>query len=112
MSRLEPEVQKAVNELIKTLNSTDAFKEYKELKERLEQNQEELNLVKKSQEIRKRLNDLPGHELDNEYAERLFEEYEELCDNTVVYRIEHAELKLGKTLRLVLDEIFNAMELE
>jgi len=112
MSKLEPQIQKAVDELIKCINQSEAYVEYKELRDRVNQNQEEYDLVRKSQEIRRRLFEIPESEINSDYAEHLQEEYANLCDNTIVYRHEHAEIKLGEVLREVLGEIISLMEYE
>ena len=112
MNNLEPNIKGAVDELVKCINSSDAYMEYEDLKERIDQNPDEYELVKRSQEIRRRLYELPESEMNSDYAEHLQNEYEELCDNTIVYKYAHAEIKLGKILREVIGEIVDTIGLE
>lgn len=112
MSKLEPHIKDAVDELVKCINSSDVYMEYKDLKDRIENNPEEYELVKKSQEIRRRLYELPESEMNSDYAEHLYSEYEDLCDNTVVYKYAHAEIQMGKILKEILSEIVDTVGLE
>lgn len=112
MSKLNPRMQEALDELIKCISESDEYCEYKSIKESIGIKPEDFELVKRSQEIRKKLHDIPEYEYEGEYAQRLFSEYQDLIENTSVYNYSHAEVQMGEMLRELLTEIIDAVGLE
>lgn len=106
----EPKIEAALKELLKCVRESEVYGEYKELNERIRDNTEEYELVRKAQSLRKQIHELNKSGQNEGYAEMLHSEYEDLIDNTVVYKYEHAQLKLGETVKDIVERIVDVME--
>jgi len=111
MGKVDPKVNAALEELIKCVQESEVYGEYKELNYRINKNSEEYELVRKAQSLRRNIHELNKSGQNEEYAEFLRSEYEDLNDNTIVYKYEHAQLKLGETIKEITDRIIDIMEI-
>lgn len=111
MSKIELKIEKALEELIKCVYESQVYGEYKELNDRINDNAEEYELVRKAQSLRRNIHELNKSGQNEEYAEMLQSEYEELIDNTIVYKYEHSQVKLGETIKEIVDRLIDVMEI-
>lgn len=110
MSKISPEIQKAVDELVKVICQSEEFLEYKEAKSNAVKNVDDLLDIKRSQEIRNQLHQIPDNEKGSDWVENLLSEYEELMEKTVVYKYSQAEVAIGEICRDVFTSIIDTME--
>ena len=110
MSKISPEIQKAVDNLVAVMCESEEFKEYEKAKESALSDPDKLSAIKRSQEIRARLHAMPESEKESDWADQLVSEYEELMENTAVYRYAHAEVAIGEICRDVFKCIVDTME--
>lgn len=109
-SRLDSEIQQAVENLAKTICKSDSFKAYKEAKSLAIADYSKMEMIKKAHDLREEIHSLPEHEANGDYAERIRYQYEELMEDTVVYKYTKAELAIGEICRDVFAHILDAME--
>ena len=110
MSRINEEMQQAVDALAKIMCQSEEFKQYQEAKQQAVNDPDKMAMIKQAQILRERLHAIPEQEIHNEYAERTQTEYEELMEDTVVYKYTKAELAIGGICRDVFAHILDAME--
>ena len=111
MSRLNPKVQKALDELLSTIENSEEYIEYKRMKLKIDNDDELYSQVKRAQDIRGILHTINENETGSEYAERIADEYENLCENTFVYEYLRAEVMMGEMVREILGGIVETTEL-
>lgn len=109
-NRLDDEIQQAVEDLAKTICKSDTFKMYKEAKGLAIADYSKMEMIKRAHDLREEIHSLPEHEANSDYAERISYEYEELMEDTVVYKYTKAELAIGEICRDVFAHILDAME--
>lgn len=111
MLKDNPQFKEAVNNLIVTIKNTDEYKAYHSFKDADKYSPEDMELIKKSRDLHFKLVKLPDNLRGSDYEEDLLREYEELCENTVVYDFAHAEIKYAEMCKEVLSEIMDTIEL-
>lgn len=112
MSNYTDKVQAAIDELIRCIKDTEEYKEFEQQKQNAKLNPAIEELIRKSQDIRYKLQMIPLQERDGDYADKLEQEYEDLCENTAVYNFTHAELSVCELFREILSDIIDAVDFE
>ena len=110
MSKLNAETQKAVDALAKVMSESEEFGMYREAKSHAISDPEKMELIRQAQVLREKLYAIPENEVQSEYAVNLHTEYEELMEDTVVYKYTKAELAVADICRKVFAGILDAME--
>lgn len=108
--KVSSEIQEAVDSLANILCQSEEFKTYKAAKAAAVSDVDKLLMIRKSQELRTKINAIPDNEADSEYAERITSEYDELMEDTVIYNYTKAEQAVGRICNNVFECIIDAME--
>ena len=109
-NKLDEEILQAVEQLAKTICKSEAFKAYKDAKALAIADYSKMQMIKRAHDLREEIHSLPEHEANSDYAERISSQYEDLMEDTVVYKYTKAELTIGEICRDVFAHILDAME--
>lgn len=108
--KVDPKVEEALDNLIDALVNTKEYEEYQKQKEKLESDPDLRGKLKRMREIRYQLSALSDNDRNNDFAERLETEYEDLSEETKVYDYSAAELKICDMYKMVTSKVVAAME--
>ena len=111
MLKNNPELKKAVDNLIEAIKNTDEYKNYQTFNDEQNYSQEDLELIKQLKRVNIELIKLPPELRGSQREASLLNEYEELNENTVVYDFAHAEIKYTELCRGILSEVMDTIDL-
>lgn len=110
MKGLSDDISAAAQALVDAISESKELKAYSEAKELVNNNTEKLSMIRRCKELRIRLHELTENETESEEIERLQTEYEELLEDTAVYKYTKAELALGNICRKIFDAILEKID--
>lgn len=108
---ISEQLEKSVDMLIKEIKSS---KEYISFEEKLQNAKRDPLIMKKierTREIREELSKMNEYDRNNDYAESLESEYDNLCDTTAIHEFSLAELEFCNLYQEVMSKIVDSFEL-
>lgn len=109
MSKLEPEMEVALRELVNCMMDTHTYREYQKCKQDISQDQRTIELVRRSRQISNELQRIPEGERSGDYVERLEQEYADLSENTAVHNFNAAEVALCNMYQEMMKQIISVL---
>lgn len=105
-------VEKAVNELIKSIKESDIYVEFDTKRKEVALDDDLRNKIYRTREIRNQVNRMSEYEKDGQLADNLMDEYDELLDITAIHEFSISELEFCSLYREVLAKVVNSFELD
>ena len=109
---LSDKMTKTVKIVTDAVRETEEYKEFEEQKKRVRSDSRARNLIERARDIQNRLTDLPDDERNNDYAESLQDEYEDIMENSAVYEYSKAESAFVTMLQEALGMIIESVDLD
>ena len=109
---LSDKMTKTIKTVTASLRETEEYKEFEEQKKRVRSDLRARNLIERARDIQNRLTDLPDDERNNDYAESLQDEYEDIMENSAVYEYSKAESAFVTMLQEALGMIIESVDLD
>ena len=109
---IDEKVLEAADELIDAIKESDAYKKYENKRKEALRDPKLLESIKRTRVIREQLKSMGEYERNGDYAERLEDEYDNLCDITGVHEFSLAELDFCGLYQEVISMIVSNFEIE
>lgn len=107
-----PNVETAVNELIKAVKSTKTYEVYNEKRQIAEKDDSLRAKIQRTRIIREQINNMSEYEKNNPMSEALMDEYDNLMDITAVHEFSLAELDFCNMYKDVMACVVNSFNLD
>ena len=108
---LSDKMTKTVGAVIDAIKDTEEFKNYEKQKKAAKSGGETRSLIERARDIQNRLMNIPEEERNNDYAESLQNEYEDIVENSAVYEYSKAESAFVIMLQEVLGRIIENFDM-
>jgi cell fate (sporulation/competence/biofilm development) regulator YlbF (YheA/YmcA/DUF963 family) len=109
---LSDKMTKTVTAVTDAIRETEEYQNYEKQKKAVRSNSEARGLIERARDIQNRLMNLPEEDRNNDYAESLQDEYEDIVENSTVYEYSKAESAFVTMLQEVLGKIIENFEIE
>ncbi len=109
---LSDKMVKSLSAVTSTIKETDEYLEFEKQKKLVRNNNETKALIEKARSIQSRLMELPEEERNNDYAESLQNEYEDIVENSSVYEYAKAESAFVTMLQEALGTIIESVDID
>ncbi|MCR5830583.1 MAG: YlbF family regulator [Lachnospiraceae bacterium] len=109
---LSDKMTKTVKIVTDAVMETEEYIEFEKQKKNVRASSESKRLIERARDIQNRLTELPEDERNNDYAESLQEEYEDIMENSAVYEYSKAESAFVTMLQEALGMIIESVDLD
>ena len=109
---LNDSIGRAVTGLIEEIKKSDEYIRLMEINKEVKSNPDILKKIERTRQIRKQLSGMNEEERESDYAERLEEEYDNLCDITAVHEFSLAELEFCNLYQKAIGRIVNSFDFD
>ncbi len=109
---LSDKMTKTVNEITAAIKETEEYEDFEKQKKLVRSDREARSLIERARDIQNRLMNLPEDERNNDYAESLQEEYEDIVENSAVYEYSKAESAFVMMLQEILGRIIENFDMD
>ena len=109
---LSDKMTKNVGALTDAIKETEEFQNYEKQRKAVKSSSETRGLIERARDIQNRLMNLPEEEQNNDYAESLQNEYEDIVENSTVYEYAKAESAFVTMLQEVLGRIIENFDMD
>ncbi len=109
---LSDKMTRTVNAVTAAIKETEEYAGFEKQKKLVRSNYEVKGLIERARNIQNRLNDLPEEERNNEYAESLQDEYEDIVENSAVYEYAKAESAFVTMVQEILGKIIESIDID
>lgn len=109
---LSEELIKSADAVSAAIRETPEYTEFTQKKKQVRSDPDTKALIERARDLQNRLMDIPEEERNNDYAEHLQDEYEEIVENTAVYDYSRAEGLYMTMLQEVLGRIIENVDVD
>ena len=109
---LSDKMIKTVDAVTAAIRQTEEYSDYEKQKKIARSNREIANQIERARDIQNRLMALPEDERNNDYAESLQDEYEDIVENSAVYEYSKAESAFVTMIQEVLGKIVESVDID
>ena len=109
---LSDKMTKTMKIVTDAVMETEEYIEFEKQKKNVRASSESKRLIERARDIQNRLTELPEDERNNDYAESLQEEYEDIMENSTVYEYSKAESAFVTMLQEALGMIIESVDLD
>lgn len=112
MVSMDEKVLESINTLISSIKATTQYEEFDACRQKVIQDPDLMAKVERAKEIRKQLDRLSANDNNDDWGDRLEEEYMELTEVTSVNDFMNAELSVCSILQKVLGEVVSSIDID
>ena len=109
---LNDRMTKAVGDVTAAIKETEEYGDFEKQKKLVRASSEARNLIERARSIQNRLMALPEEERNNDYADSLQNEYEDIMENSAVYEYLKAESAFVTMLQEALGRIIENVNID
>lgn len=109
---ISDKMTKCVDAITEQIRESEEYREFERQKKLVRSNSSARSLIERARDIQGRLMDLPEEERNNDYAESLQSEYEDIVENSAVYEYSKAESAFVTMLQEVLGKIIENVDID
>lgn len=103
---------KTVDAVTAAIRQTEEYSDYEKQKKIARGNREIASQIERARDIQNRLMSLPEDQRNNDYAESLQDEYEDIVENSAVYEYSKAESAFVTMIQEVLGKIVESIDID
>lgn len=109
---ISEKLEKAATDIGVAIKETQEYRDFLQQKKNAMSSADTRQKIEHARSLQQRLMDIPEHERNNDYAESLQDEYEELTENTAVYDYIRAESAYMTMIQEVLGTIVENVDID
>lgn len=109
---ISDKMTKTVGAVTDAIRETEEYQSFEKQRKAVRSNSETRGLIERARDIQNRLMNLPEEERNNDYAESLQNEYEDIVENSTVYEYAKAESAFVTMLQEVLGKIIENFDMD
>ncbi len=109
---LDDKMLKVTDAVTAAIKDTQEYREFTQQKKAVRSDPEVRALIEHARSLQERLMNIPEAERNNDYAESLQDEYEELTENTAVYEYLRAESLYVTLIQEVLGTVIENIDID
>lgn len=109
---LEKRISEVVDELVDEIQKSESFLKYEEYRNKVKYDLDLKQKINRTRVIREQLSKMSENERNSDYAERLEEEYDDLCDITAVHEFSLRELEMCTMYQEVMSKLASNFNLD
>ena len=107
---MDDKISKIVDKLIDEIKISDTYKRFEEYRTKVKHDPELRQKINRTS--REQLTKMSEYERNNDYAERLEDEYDMLCDITAIHEFSLCELEVCAMYQEVMTRLANSFDLD